>query len=152
MAWCVECAKDFDDALRVCPDCGALLESDDWDAPSPEDAAECSGDCASCAAGCDSCSEGHASCEQGLWPTDDEGKPVKPVRLTTVMGNQMDYELTVNLLQAYGVPTVRDYPNAGELAKLIFGFTGAGMDIYVPETFYEEAKALLEAEPEDEQP
>ena len=110
------------------------------------------GDCESCASGCDGCGEAQESCDQGLWPTDEAGKPVKPVRLTTVMGNQMDYEMTVNLLQAYGVPTVRDYPNAGELAKIIFGFTGAGMDIYVPENFYEEAKGLLESVPEDEEP
>lgn len=134
MAYCMECEKSFDDGLEICPDCGALLE--------PED--DCTGECSSCASGC-----GHdGECSDRIWPLDDDGNPVKPAFLMTVTGNQIDYEMAVSMLRSFGVPTIREYPNAISNVKILLGFSGAGMDIYVPENMLELAKELMNSEPE----
>ena len=82
MAWCTECKKSFPEGTEVCPDCGELLEKN---SPKPEG---CDGNCASCTLHCDE--EECGDCDQGIWPTYDDGSPVKPVRLMTVTGNQLD--------------------------------------------------------------
>jgi hypothetical protein len=131
MPYCLQCNKSFEGNPEICPDCGALLE--------PEEA--CVGDCASCASGCTEDHDhehehdhDHGECSDQLWPVDDDGGPVKPAYLMTVMGNQIDYEMTVSLLQSFGVPTIREYPNAINNAKILLGFSGAGMDIYIRRT------------------
>lgn len=114
---------------------------------------ECSGDCSSCRSDCEH-EENEAcngSCDTSLWPYDDEGQLVKPALLMTVTGTQMDYEMMISLLQSFGVPTIRDYPNAINNAKILLGFSGAGMDVYVPENMLELAKELLDAEPEPQE-
>ena len=140
MPWCYECKKSYDGDLELCPECGALFEAEE----------ECAGDCVSCGSTCDNEHEHEheESCDTGLWPSDDDGKPVKPARLTTVMGSQVDYEMTISFLQAFGIPTVRDYPGSGQLVKILFGFTGTGMDVYVPENMLEIAKELLADQPD----
>jgi hypothetical protein len=47
----------------------------------------------------------------------------------TVTGNQIDYEMAVSMLRSFGVPTIREYPNAISNVKILLGFSGAGMDI-----------------------
>ena len=59
---------------------------------------------------------------------------MKPVRLMTVTGNQLDYQMVITQLQSFGVPVVGTFTADGTLAKLIFGFAGSGMDVIVPET------------------
>ena len=71
MAWCTECKKDFPEGTQVCPDCGELLEKV---SPKPDN---CDGNCASCTLHCDE--EECGDCDQGIWPTYDDGSPVKPV-------------------------------------------------------------------------
>lgn len=139
MPYCIKCEKEVDGDPELCPDCGELLEPD----------MDCGGECSSCSSDCgheehDGCD---GSCDVGLWPLDDNNKPVKPALLTTVMGTQMDYEMTISLMQSFGIPTIRDYPNAIQNAKILLGFSGAGMDVYVPENMLELAKELLNSEP-----
>ena len=55
-------------------------------------------------------------------------------------------ELTLSLLEAYGIPTVCEYPNNGLFGKLILGYPAAGLDIFVPETLLGEARDILSAE------
>ena len=55
-------------------------------------------------------------------------------------------DLKLNLLEAYGIPHVCEYPNNGLFGKLLMGFPPAGMDVYVPETFLEDAQNLLNAD------
>ena len=144
MAWCPECKKMYKSENGVCPVCGELLED-----KTACEHAQCSGDCSACEEAfyeeeCD------GSCDPGIWPLDDEGNPVKPALLTTVMGNQMDYEMTLAQLRSFGIPSAKDFPQGGQLAKIILGFAGTGMDIYVPENMVEVAKELLKPV-EDEQ-
>ena len=80
------------------------------------------------------------------WPKKDDGEMVAPAFLMHAGGNPMDTELTLSLLEAYGVPAVCQYPNDGEFGKLIIGHAAGGVDIFVPETQLEEAKDILNAE------
>ncbi|MGI6013719.1 MAG: hypothetical protein ACOX7K_05490 [Oscillospiraceae bacterium] len=80
------------------------------------------------------------------WPLDAEGEPVAPVFLAHRTSNDMADEMLVNLLEAYGIPTLRQYPNDGEFGRVIMGISGGGADVYVPETEYEAAMELLNGE------
>lgn len=52
--------------------------------------------------------------------------------------------MIVNLLEAYGIPCIRQYPNDGDFGRLILGTSGTGVEIYVPKTMYEDAVNLSE--------
>lgn len=116
----------------------------------------CTGECESCSESCDTCQENEnacsGSCETELWPKDDSGEPVPPVLLTTVTGTQVDYEMAISLLTSFGVPTLRDFPNAAALTKLIFGFAGTGMDVYVPANMIDFAREVIKPVDDAEEP
>ena len=80
------------------------------------------------------------------WPNDENGTPVPPVFLTHIHGGPLDMELTLNLLQAYGIPHTGEYPNNGLFGQLIMGYPPGGMDVYVPESMLEDAMNVLNAE------
>lgn len=82
-------------------------------------------------------------CETDVWPKDDSGEPVAPAFLATITGTQMDYELAISLLTSFGIPTLRDFPDTASLAKIILGFAGTGMDVYVPENMLEFAREIM---------
>jgi len=84
------------------------------------------------------------------WPKDDNGDPIAPAYLKHISGGPLDMELALNLLEAYGIPHVSEYPNNGAFGKLIFGHPPSGMEIFVPETMLEDAKNVLNAEIIDE--
>ena len=76
------------------------------------------------------------------WPKDENGQPEEPVRLGTVINLNMVDELTVNMLEACGIPCLTLYPGDGSFGKLILGMSGQGTDIYVPRSMAEDAAAL----------
>ena len=80
------------------------------------------------------------------WPNGENGQPVPPVYLTHVGGGPLDMELTLNLLSAYGIPSVCEYPNNGLFGKLIMGHPPSGMYVFVPETLLDDAQNILNAE------
>lgn len=82
------------------------------------------------------------------WPRDDAGELIEPVFLTHCMNLDMSDEMTVNLLEAYGIPCLRLYPNDGDFGRLVLGVSGTGVDIYVPITMYEDAVSLSEGSSE----
>jgi hypothetical protein len=84
--------------------------------------------------------------EEISWPDDDNGNPVSPVYLMHIGGGPLDMELTLNLLEAYGIPHVGKYPHDGLFGKLILGHSPFGMEVYVPETMLEDAQNILNAE------
>ena len=61
----------------------------------------------------------------------------------TVTGTQLDYQMVITQLQSFGVPVVGTFTAEGNLAKLILGFSGTGMDVLVPETMADLARELL---------
>jgi len=89
------------------------------------------------------------------WPKDENGEATPPAFLTHIVGGPLDMELTLNLLEAYGIPHVCEYPNNGLFGKMILGHSPGGMEVFVPETMLEDAQNLLNAdiiEDEDEIP
>ena len=81
------------------------------------------------------------------WPKDEIGEPVAPAYLKHISGGPLDLEVALNLLQAYKIPYISEYPNNGQFGKLIFGQPPSGMEIFVPETMLEDARNVLSAEP-----
>ena len=47
------------------------------------------------------------------------------------------------MLEAYGIPCLRQYPGDGDFGKVVLGMSGFGTDIYVPESMFEDALNLF---------
>ena len=86
------------------------------------------------------------------WPKDPAGEPEEPVLLTTAINLNLFDELTVNMLEAYGIPCLKRYPGDGSFGKVILGMSGLGTEIYVPKSMLEDAVTLVSGEgvPEEE--
>ena len=80
------------------------------------------------------------------WPKDENGQPEAPVFLRSEKNLDMSDELLVNMLEAYQIPCLRIYPGDGSFGRVVLGTSGWGVDIYVPESLYEDAKELTEGE------
>jgi hypothetical protein len=80
------------------------------------------------------------------WPNDDNGNPIPPVFLTDLCGSPVEMDLTINLLEAYGIPHLGKYPNNGLFGKLILGHAPFGVEVFVPETMLEDAQNILSAD------
>lgn len=85
------------------------------------------------------------------WPKDENGDVIEPVFLTHCLCLDMQDEMLVNLLEAYGIPCVRQYPNDGDFGRIMLGMSGTGVDVYVPKTMYEDAVDLSEGSAEYEE-
>ncbi len=85
-----------------------------------------------------------------IWPVGDNGEPVQAVFLAHRKSSDMEDLLLANMLGAYGIPCLRVCPGDGDFGKVVMGMSGTGTDILVPETMFEDAKALMEAESDDE--
>lgn len=83
------------------------------------------------------------------WPKDENGQFIAPKFLTHCLSVDMEDVMTLGMLEAYGIPALTAYPNDGVFGKVILGMSGAGVSIFVPQTMFEEAKSILEAEPDD---
>ena len=82
------------------------------------------------------------------WPKTAQGEPETPALLCNCKSLDLGDELRINMLEAYGIPCLKIYPGDGSFGKLILGMSGQGVDIYVPQSLLEDARALCEAEPE----
>ncbi len=85
------------------------------------------------------------------WPRDEEGNPEESALLCRCSNIDLSDTLTVNLLEAYGIPCLRDYPGNGAFGRVIMGASGTGVDIYVPKSMLEEAQKLIEGVENDEE-
>ena len=77
------------------------------------------------------------------WPKDERGEPEEPVLLTTAINLNLFDEMTVNMLEAYGIPCLKRYPGDGSFGKVVLGMSGQGTEIYVPRSMLEDASALV---------
>lgn len=84
------------------------------------------------------------------WPVDENGEKVKAVRLMNTFDSADDSDMKISLLAAYGIPCFKYYDLDGGAGKVINGFSGYGAGLYVPDTMADEAKAILEATPVEE--
>ena len=82
------------------------------------------------------------------WPKTAQGEPEMPALLCNCKSLDLGDELRINMLEAYGIPCLKIYPGDGRFGKLILGMSGQGVDIYVPQSLLEDARALCEAAPE----
>lgn len=125
--WCAVCNREFENA-STCPVCGGALTErakPQWGSSrKPGDLLK-------------------------NWPVDEQGEYIAPTFLTHCSTLDMDDELLAGMLSAYGIPCLRQYPNDGDFGRLILGMAGSGVDIFVPVTMIEDAKALLEGEPSE---
>jgi hypothetical protein len=85
-----------------------------------------------------------------IWPKDNDGEFVAPAFLTTCSQLDMGDTLLINMLEACGIPCLRRFPHYGGFGNLMLGVSAEGVDILVPETMLDDARALMEGEPEDE--
>ena len=84
------------------------------------------------------------------WPKTPSGEPEKAVFLCNCKASDLDDVLKINMLEAFGIPCMRDYPGDGSFGKVVLGMSGNGTDIYVPESMLEDAQNLCNAEPDEQ--
>ena len=78
------------------------------------------------------------------WPRTPEGEPEKPALLTHLLESNYEVELLDEKLRVYGIPVLKNRGSLGSLSKIVLGFSGSGVDLYVPSSMLEDARALLE--------
>ena len=84
------------------------------------------------------------------WPVDGSGQKEKAVRLMNSFDSAADSDMTISLLAAYGIPCFKYYDREGGAGKVINGFSGFGVSLYVPASRLEEAQELLTSRPVEE--
>lgn len=129
--WCPICKKELTTEEKKCPDCGTRLKKE------PPNS---------------SVAGWFLSFKDSLsdnWPYLENGQPEKPALLAHRSSVNMEDRLLINMLTAYNIPVVYNYPENGATGKILLGISGYGMDIYVPESLLEDAKALMEGAPDD---
>lgn len=77
------------------------------------------------------------------WPRLPDGTPEQGAFLTHRMEWNYEVELLRQMLRDYGVPVLAERGNYGSLGKVVMGFSGEGVDLYVPASLLEDARNLL---------
>ena len=85
------------------------------------------------------------------WPKDAAGQDEKAVLLKQTFDSAADADTIISLLSAYGVPCFKYYDREGGAGKVISGFSGFGVSLYVPASQLDEAKDLLASRPVEEE-
>lgn len=128
--WCEVCEKECE-GIR-CPDCGAVLLQE----INPEElsAAEPSWHM-----------DGVQDNTGGLpWPDGRDGEPEEPILLTEMPDFGGRCQLLQSRLRAYSIPSITRYPGGGTLGKVVLGFSGYGVQLFVPASRLEESCKLLD--------
>ena len=77
------------------------------------------------------------------WPLGPDGEPEEAVRLSNLADFPSVQTVVQARFQAAGIPVLTRYPEGGGLGKVYLGFSGYGVDLYVPKSRESEARALL---------
>ena len=85
------------------------------------------------------------------WPLEENGQREKAVLLKEMFDSPADADLLISYLAAYGIPCFKYYDKDGGAGKVINGFSGYGVSLYVPESRLSEATELLKAQPLEEE-
>ena len=78
------------------------------------------------------------------WPKSADGTPEQPAFLTHTYGDELQVDMLLEMLRAYNIPAMKKYEQHGALGKVVLGFSGTGVSLYVPESMLEDARNLLE--------
>ena len=73
-----------------------------------------------------------------------------PALLAHLSEANIEADIMTNMLRAFSIPVFRVYPNDGDFGRIILGFSGSGVEIYVPETMLADAQNLISADIEPE--
>ena len=76
------------------------------------------------------------------WPKKDS-IPEEPTFLKHCSSIDMEDEMIINMLSAYGIPAIKQYPSNGSFGKVVLGMSGEGTDIFVPASMLEDAISLI---------
>ena len=76
------------------------------------------------------------------WPKDAEGQMEQAERLALQSERDSMADITISLLESFGIPAFK----VGTQGKVLLGFAGLGVEIYVPASRLEEAQMLLAAQ------
>ncbi len=85
------------------------------------------------------------------WPRMPDGSLEPPVYLCHSAGDHYADVITINMLEAYGIPCVRINSNDGDFGEIILGVSVTGADLYVPASMHEDAETLLKGEQKDDE-
>ena len=77
------------------------------------------------------------------WPKDGNGEFEPPAFLTDAVEAGGEAELLCQMLRSYDIPVLRRYEKDGTLGKVVLGFSGYGVQLYVPASRLEEARELM---------
>lgn len=83
------------------------------------------------------------------WPKQN-GEPEEPIFLAHCSSVNMEDELLIGMLSANGIPAVKHYPSNGSFGVVVLGISADGADIYVPESMFEDAVAIIGGTSDDE--
>ena len=78
------------------------------------------------------------------WPRREDGELEEPAYLCTRSCNDLSDQLTVNMLKAYGIPSLCMERAEGSLGRVVLGISGYGVEVFVPANLLGDAKALIE--------
>jgi len=78
------------------------------------------------------------------WPDTSSGEPEEPALLTEMSDLGGQSQLLQSRLRAYVIPSFTRYPGGGTLGKVMLGFSGYGVQVFVPASRMEEACKLLD--------
>ena len=84
------------------------------------------------------------------WPRAEDGTPEQAAFLTSVVEADSQADLVVQMLRSYDIPVIKQYDKDGTLGKVVLGFSGYGVSLYVPASMLEDAQNLLKLVDEEE--
>lgn len=127
MSYCEHCEKEFPGL--TCPVCGAAMLQE----LNPEDMTPESGEWRL----------NDRAADHPAWPLRPDGAPEKALPLIVCPDLLSHGAIAVTRLEAGGIPVLTRYPRAGVLGKLYTGVSGTGVELLVPESLLERARACL---------
>lgn len=127
MGFCEQCGKEYEG--KRCPVCGSQLLQEII----PEEMAPA-----------EATWHNDLKTDSPAWPEDNAGEPEEPVLLTESADLGGHSQLLESRLRAYGIPFITRYPGGGPLGKVVLGFSGYGVQFFVPASRLEEACRLID--------
>ena len=84
------------------------------------------------------------------WPVNPDGTKEQAVLLHRTADRLAEAEMIISLLAAYGIPCVKLNEHNGGAGRVILGFSGHGVGLYVPASRLADAQDLLDARTTEE--
>ncbi|MGM9619255.1 MAG: hypothetical protein ACI3W8_05430 [Oscillospiraceae bacterium] len=79
------------------------------------------------------------------WPVGADGEKEPAAHLLDTQDSGGAADMIVSLLESCGIPVMKRYENEGAIGRVVLGFSGFGVSLYVPASRLEEAQEILNA-------